>query len=96
VLISRVLLALPEVGSSIVFGLVPVAVLCVGALVALRPKLSSTLLAVLLLLGGVSVLAGGIAAGIKGERKIEKHAVHHQDKNVQLDPGAPQGGTGGG
>ncbi|MCU1455456.1 MAG: hypothetical protein JWN46_3602 [Acidimicrobiales bacterium] len=95
-LISRVLLALPEVGSSIVFGLVPVAVLAVGALVALKPKVSSTLVAVLMLVGGMAILAGGIAAGIKGERKIEKHVTQHQGLNVQLHPGAPQGGKVGG
>ncbi|MCU1353631.1 MAG: hypothetical protein JWM05_2840 [Acidimicrobiales bacterium] len=87
-LISRVLLALPELGSALVFGVVPVAVLAVGALVALRPKVSSSLIAVLLLLGGVGVLAGGVAAGIKGERKIEKHHVHHEG----AAPARPVGG----
>ena len=91
-LISRVLLALPEVGSAIVFGLVPVAVLVVGALVALRPKLSSSVVAVVLLVGGVALLGGGIAAGVKGHRKIEKHVVVHNDKNVTLLPGTPPGG----
>ena len=42
---SRILLALPKVGSIIVFGAVPAVILGIGALVALKPKLSHSAIA---------------------------------------------------
>lgn len=66
--VSRILLALPKVGSYVVFGLVPAIILAVGALIVLKPKLSPSVVAGLLLVLGVAILAGGIVAGIHGER----------------------------
>ncbi|MGI8709408.1 MAG: hypothetical protein ACR2LA_00210 [Acidimicrobiales bacterium] len=66
--ISRILLALPKVGSYLVFGLVPVLVLAVGALIVTRPKLSQSAIAALLLVGGFAILAGGVVAALAGER----------------------------
>ena len=70
--ISRVLLALPKGGAYVVFGLVPVVVLGVGWLIAVRPKVSSSLIAALLLVGGLAVLAGGVFGAVHGERKFHK------------------------
>lgn len=67
--VSRILLALPKIGSYLVFGLVPVAILAVGALIVLRPQLSQSVIAGLLLFGGIAILAGGVAAAIAGERE---------------------------
>jgi len=75
--ISRILLALPKIGSYLVFGLVPALVLAVGALIVLRPKLSQSVIAALLLVGGLAVLAGGIVAAIAGERDVEHHNEEH-------------------
>lgn len=66
--VSRILLALPKIGSYLVFGLVPAIILAVGALIVLKPKLSQSVIAGLLIVGGVAVLAGGVVAGIHGER----------------------------
>ena len=70
--ISRVLLALPKGGSYVVFGLVPAVVLGAGWLIAVRPKVSSSVLAALLLVGGLAVLAGGVFGAVHGERKFHK------------------------
>ncbi len=83
--VSRILLALPKLGSYAVFGLVPVAVLAFGALVVMRPKLSKNVIAGLLVVGGVALLAGGVAAAIHGERK-------HEDKTEEGAP-APAGAS---
>jgi hypothetical protein len=69
--ISRILLALPKNGSYLVFGLVPAVIFGVGILVVMRPKLSRSVIAGLLLFGGFAVLAGGVAAAIAGEREHE-------------------------
>jgi hypothetical protein len=71
--ISRILLALPKGGTYAVFILVPAAIFGVGVLIVTKPKLSHSVIAGLLLVGGFAVLAGGIAAGIHGEREPEKH-----------------------
>lgn len=70
--VSRILLALPKGGSYLVFGLVPTVILGFGVLVALRPKLSRSAIAGLLVVFAIAILAGGIAAGIHGPRKAEE------------------------
>jgi hypothetical protein len=72
-LMSRVLLATSKVGSAIVFGLVPAVILAVAVVIALRPKLSHSAIAAVLLVGGIAVLASGVIAGIAGTREIEEH-----------------------
>jgi hypothetical protein len=67
--ISRILLALPKLGSYAVFALVPIAVLGIGALIVSKPKISPSVVAGLLLVGGVAILAGGVAAAVAGERE---------------------------
>ncbi len=72
-LLSRVLLAVPENGSAIVFAIGPVVILAVAVAIALRPKISHSVIAGVLLVGGIAVLATGVIAGIHGTREIEKH-----------------------
>ncbi len=69
--VSRILLALPKVGSYLVFGLVPALILAVGYLVFSKPKLSQNAVAAMLLVGGIAILGGGVAAAIAGEREHE-------------------------
>ena len=71
VAISRILLAIPKTGSYLVFGLVPALIFGVGILIVMKPKLSKSVIAGVLLFGGVAVLAGGVAAAIAGEREHE-------------------------
>lgn len=80
-LVSRILLALPKLGSYLVFGLVPVLILGVGCLIVLRPKLSNNVIAGMLVVGGIALLAGGTAAAIHGERKL------HHDKSEKTESG---------
>ena len=75
--VSRILLALPKTGSYLVFGLVPAVIFGVGVLIVLKPKLSQSVIAALLLIGGFAVLAGGVAAAIHGEREPE--GEHHAE-----------------
>ncbi len=56
--VSRILLALPKVGSDLVFGLVPVFIIVVGALFVLKPKMSQSVIAGLILVGGLAIIAG--------------------------------------
>lgn len=72
-LMSRILLAVPEKGSAIVFGVVPAVILALAVVIALRPKLSQSVIAGVLLVGGIAILATGVIAGIAGPREIEKH-----------------------
>ncbi len=76
--VSRILLALPKIGSYLVFGLVPAAILAVGALIVLRPQLSQSVVAGLLLFFGIAILAGGVAAAVAGERE---HGGEHEEKH---------------
>lgn len=78
--VSRILLALPKVGGYLVFALVSAAILGVGALIVSKPKLSQSVIAGMLLFGGVAILAGGVAAAIVGEREHESHDEEHSDE----------------
>lgn len=84
--VSRILLALPKEGSYAVFGLVPALVFAVGALVVLKPKLSQSVIAGLLLVGGLAVLAGGIVAAVHGERE---HEGGHEEEETHEEGLAP-------
>jgi len=78
--VSRILLALPKIGSYLVFGLVPAAILAIGALIVLRPQLSQSVVAGLLLFCGIAILAGGVAAAIAGERE---HGGEHEEHSTE-------------
>ena len=84
--ISRILLALPKGGSYAVFGIVPVVVLAVGWFIAVRPKVSSSLLAALLLVGGLAVLAGGVLAAVHGDRKFHEEKTKSEGSIGVFDP----------
>lgn len=92
--VSRILLALPKTGSYVVFGLVPAIILGVGALIVLKPKLSPSVVAGLLIVGALAVLGGGVVAGIAGERHHEEEGGHEEGgKAESLAPLVPHGPT---
>lgn len=71
---SRLLLVMPDrLGSYLVFGLVPVAVLAVGWYVSSRPRLNRNVLTAIFLVGGVFVLVSGIVGASLEEREAEHH-----------------------
>ncbi|MCB0986307.1 MAG: hypothetical protein H6519_04870 [Microthrixaceae bacterium] len=84
--VSRILLATPKIGSYIVFGLVPAVILGIGALVAMRPRLSQSAIAGILLVGGIVILGGGVVAAIAGEREHEG-PHHEQTEPAQTEEG---------
>ncbi len=70
---SRVLLALPKLGSTVFAIVVATLILGVGALIASRPRVSSSLLSVIVVVAVLGLLGGGIVGAVAGERKIEAH-----------------------
>ncbi len=87
---SRVLLALPEAGSSIIAIVASAAVLGVAALLATRPRVSSSAVALALVIGSVLLIGGGIISGVVGHREIEHHeSSSHDTSSAPTDPTAP-------
>lgn len=80
--VSRVLLALPKSGSTVLAIVLPALILGVAAIIAARPKVGPTVVAVLCLLGGLGVLAGGVIGAVVGEREFHGH----EDESVE-EPG---------
>jgi hypothetical protein len=87
--ISRVLLAVSRIGSSVVAIVVAALILLLAFVVAYRPRLSKDLVAGLLVVVALAVVAGGIVGAASGTREFEPHEAEHED-----EPGA--GGTEGG
>ena len=83
--VSRILLALPKYGSYAVFLLVPVAILAVGMLFVFRPRVSSSVVAAILLVGGLAILAGGVGAAIQGPRAHEESG-HSSEAGLAPNP----------
>ncbi|MCB0961727.1 MAG: hypothetical protein KDA98_00205 [Acidimicrobiales bacterium] len=80
--VSRILLAVPLAGAYVVFGLVPAIILGLGALIVLRPQVSQSAIAAILLVGGLAILGGGVAAAIVGERE---HGGDHSEEGGHAD-----------
>lgn len=70
---SRVLLAVSKVGSTVVAIVVATAILGAAFLITSRPRLSSSLLTVVVGLGVIGLLGGGIVGAVAGEREFEVH-----------------------
>ncbi len=103
---SRVLLAVPRTGSTVVAIVVASLILAVATLLSARPRVSSSLVTAVVVLGAVALLAGGIVAGVAGERNFEAHEGGHEEageageghENVGGggdEPAADPGGHGG-
>lgn len=70
---SRVLLAVSKVGSTVVAMVVASAILGVAFLITSRPKLSSSLLTGVVVIGALGLLGGGVVGAVAGERSFEVH-----------------------
>ena len=70
---SRVFLSSSRIGAVWVAGIVATAVLAIGVLVALRPRLSRNIVAGIVLVGGLAFITAGITAAAIGEREF-----HHE------------------
>jgi hypothetical protein len=80
---SRVLLALPKAGSTVAAIAVATVILAVAVLVATRPRVSSTVLTVVLVLGAVALLGGGVVGAVAGEREIEEHGTEEEHESPE-------------
>jgi len=83
---SQILLAVPKVGAVFVVIGLAIAVFVGAIVLANRPELKRSVLVGALLLGGVVIIGGGIAAGIAGQRESE-----HHDKEESLTVDRPAG-----
>ncbi len=73
---SRVLLALPKAGSTLLALVAAVLILGVCSLVANRPSIGSSALTALAIVAGLSTVAAGVAGALNGEREF--HAAGHE------------------
>lgn len=83
---SRVLLALPQNGSVVIAIVLAAVVLAVAALLSARPRLPSSLIAGVVVVGAVGLLAGGITAAVVGERDMPHHETE-SDARILDDRG---------
>lgn len=70
---SRVLLAVPKVGSIVIAAVVASLIVATAFLVVSRPKIPSGALAWVLAVSAVALLAAGVVGGVTGERTIGEH-----------------------
>jgi hypothetical protein len=92
---SRVLLALPKTGSTVVAIVVAATILGLATLVATRPRVGSGLVSAVLVIGAVGLLAGGIVGAVAGEREFEEHGAEGEHAEEEGEEGgeapAPEG-----
>lgn len=77
--VSRVLLATTESAAAIIAMIVAIVILAFASVYATAPKAGRTLVAVLCLLGGLGVIAGGIIGAAEGSRNFEQHESEHEN-----------------
>lgn len=89
---SRVLLALPKTGSTVVAIVVASLILGAAVLLASRPQLSSSFLTGVVVVGAIAMLAGGIVGAVAGEREMEEHGGGHgAEEEAHEEEGAGNG-----
>lgn len=79
---SRVLLAVSKTGSTVVAIVVASVIFGVGILLNARPRVSSSLLTVVVVLGAVGLLAGGVVSAVAGEREFEDHGEESAEEDA--------------
>lgn len=73
---SRIFLNSSRNGAVLWAGVIATAIFGLGILYAAKPKMSRNVIAGLVLACGLAVIAGGIIAGVDGEREFHPHAPH--------------------
>lgn len=90
--ISRILLALPQLGVYLLFAAVPILVLIGAFVLAAQPKINRSVVAGLCLVVGLAVLAGGVISSVVGPRTIEEHHEEGEEGESEgarlVDPAA--------
>ena len=88
---SRILLAIPKVGSVFFIIILAALVFVIAIVLASRPQLKRSVLVAVVILGGLAILAGGIAGGIAGPRESSEEEEHAAALEASLP--APSGGS---
>jgi hypothetical protein len=95
--VSRVLLAASETGAAVLAVVVALFILGSASIYATAPKAGRTIVAVVCLLGGLGVIAGGIIGAAEGSRNFEQHEADHQttppDRRQPAPPAAQEAPT---
>lgn len=89
-MLSRVLLAVPEMASTTIALGLATYVLIVAGVVAAKPRITSRALAVGVTLGIVAVVGAGVIAGAAGMRELEHAAAEGAEEGSQGGPEAPE------
>jgi len=79
-LISRILLAVSELGSVVVAIVVAAGILAIAAFIATRESISRNAVITALVVGAVLLLVAGIVAAATGPRDIEEHSEEHGEE----------------
>ena len=88
--VSRVLLAVSEVGAAIAAVVVAVLILAAASIYATAPKAGRTLVAVFCVVGVLGLLAGGIIGAAEGSRNFEKeNGGEHTTPPDRRQPATP-------
>jgi hypothetical protein len=93
---SRLFLALPKEGAVWLAMAVAAVVFLAAVALATLPRPSKNVFAGVLLVGGLAVIGGGIAAAAIGPREFEKHSTEHtgaSEGTTTTTPGATGGPT---
>ena len=75
--VSRVLLALSETAAPAAAIAIAVLILGLASIYAVAPKAGRTIVAVVCLVGGLGVMAGGVIGAAQGSRTYEKEKSEH-------------------
>ncbi len=87
--VSRMLLALPQLGVYLLFGLVPLAVLVIAFVLSSRATINRSVVAGLCVVGALAILAGGVVSAAVGPRDIEEHESEEHEGAPLPTPDAP-------
>ena len=87
--LSRVLLAVSEIGAVVVFIAVGSAFLLGAILLAARPAVTKNVLTIVLFVGAIVIIAAGTIAAVHGQREFE----HHEEQEG-VTPGGGEGSLG--
>ena len=82
---SRVMLWLSKTNTVIAFVVLATVVACVAFFVASRPSVKRGAIGGILAVGAIAVVAGGVAAGVDGERDIHVHEIIADEARVVCD-----------
>ena len=96
--LSRIMLWLSKTNTIVAFVVLATVIACIAFIFAARPSLKRGAIGGILTVGAVAIVAGGVAAGVDGERDIHVHETIAADaalfcnspEEFEIDEGASQ------